>query len=433
MSNLKDKSITVDVSAAITAYIVFSCANKTLKCTQQNKKINELFEEVEEKVKKQIMNGTMDMPDTFNVSLLYNNREKSVSENRKSARNIYYNICENHQLYIQFQNTFSSLDQKIDFMDLGKLIGLKTFESNYNHCERCGEKLKRQMKYGGKVCVSYGQLEGPQVGISYLKTCKHCKINYHYGKIQTEHMTKRMKLKDLDYFELSSYTYFKKDMFTMTNFHLFENARGFEKFVQYYNLMHNEQIQKLKKKLSNQTRGLGKRIDQLTPHLESNRLVEAFYLYTLQEELESNCSLTLKITTTECNEILKQKENRIGLQRSLSQSLSQSSSQSLSQSSSQKTNTHTGTCGQRVTNTDLFDFWYNKHQNHIKCIDSEILNLVPVHKQTRQILIGHFISMMDGNAKNIRFTCGYPVEDQIQGISNLVSILFLFYDFLFEI
>ena len=427
MSNSNKKFITVDVSAAITAYIVFCSANRTLQGTQQNKKINQLFEEIEEKIKKQIMNGTIDMPDTFNVKLLYNNREKSASQNRKSARNIYYNICDNHQLYLQFHNTFSSLDKKIDFINLDKLIGLKTFESNYNHCIRCNKQLKRQMKYGGKVCISYGHLEGPQVGISYIKNCDNCKITYHYGKIETPNMTQRMNLKDLDYFELSSYTYFKKDMFIMTIFHLFENARGFEKFVEYYNLMHEKQIQQLKKKLCNQTRGLGKRSDQLTPHLESNRWIEAFYLYTLQNELESNCCLTLQITKAEYNEILKQNENRIGLHRSLSKSLSQSSTQSSSQSSSQKKKTHIGTCRQRVTNADLVDFWYNKHQDDIKSIDSEILNFVPVHKESGEIFIRHFITMMDGNAKNIRFTCGYPEEDQIQGISKSISIFYLFY------
>lgn len=413
MSNLTKKSVTVAVSAAVTAYIVYCCVGKTLQTTTQNKKINSLFQDVEEDVKKKIMNGTIDMPDTFNFTLLYHNREKSVSENRKSARNIYYNICDNSQVFIQFQNTFSILDKKIDFINLEKLIGLKTFESNYTHCIRCGETITRQMKNGGKVCVSYGHLEGPQVGISYIKRCKDCQITYFYGKIVTQNMTKRMNLENLDYFELTPYTYFKKDIFTMTIFHLFENARGFEKFVQFFNLMHKNQIQKLKEKLSNQSRKLGKRQHQLTPHLESNRLIEAFHLYTLQVELESKCSLNLQITKTEYDELLKKKENRIALQRSLSKSLSQSQSSS---QSSNKSNTHIGTSRSRVTNVDLFDFWYNKHEQDIKCIDSEILNLVPVHKETGEILIGHFISMMDGNAKNIRFTCGYPVEDQVQGI-----------------
>ena len=54
-------------------------------------------------------------------------------------------------------------------------------------------------------------------------------------------------------------------------------------------------------------------------------------------------------------------------------------------------------------------------------MDSEILNKVPVHKETGEPFIGHFIAMMDGNAKGVRSVCSYFEDDTFNGMSITLS------------
>ena len=81
----KLKQVTVDLSSALTAYIAFCGANRTLQCTRHRATIDAMFEQLEERIKKQILNGSIDMPNTFSIPLLYNNREKNTNEIRTSA------------------------------------------------------------------------------------------------------------------------------------------------------------------------------------------------------------------------------------------------------------------------------------------------------------------------------------------------------------
>ena len=67
-------------------------------------------------------------------------------------------------------------------MDLSASIGLQVFESQEIECVKCGGNLQRITKNGGTFCVSFGNTDGPKVGICYRKHCSKCKIKYEYGK-----------------------------------------------------------------------------------------------------------------------------------------------------------------------------------------------------------------------------------------------------------
>ena len=393
----KNKPITInsiDCASALTAYVIYSLVGITFKTTKNNDQINLMFKQIQTQIKQDHLPCTFNLSD-YSIQSLYHNRGLGRRGSRECARNIYENICDNHSLFMKFKHTFSILDQKVKFMNLKGMVGLKTFESSHTTCIMCDQELKRITKNCGSICVSYGQLEGAQPGISYQKKCKGCNIKYFYGKYITKNTTFYEPLKQLEYFELTPYTYMRKDIFITLKFHLFQTSRGFENYVDQFNLMHHESMDAIAERLKEIGQTLGIRTGQTDPVLEPNRMIEAFFLYTLLDSLQSE-KVHIQLTNAERNKILKNKNERIELHRQNSQSQSD--------------------FDQSISNVDLFEYWFDKYTDMIKQIDSKILNHVPVNKITGEILIGHFICMMDGNAKNIRKICGYTEEDQLRGI-----------------
>lgn len=401
----KHKSISIQTDgfqvhlySAITAYIVFEFMKTTLD-TKRKKQIKEqMFSTVEEEVKSNIINSTITIPDQF--------LEKRYGD-KASSRNIYLNICKHHELYHQLKNTFSCLHQKQEFINIKEMLGLISFKSEYTHCLECKDKLQLSDNNGGNICVSYG-LNGPEVGLSFEKKCKQCGAKYTYGNYETRYSKCRMKLKDLKYFELSKYTYFEKKLFKLVKYFLFEVHKGFEKYTGLYNEEHEEMITNTAKSLrKKKTLNLGKR-KSLKAILECNRLIEAFFLFTLQMELEV-VNQRLMISKYKEDELITKKRDRIKLHRNNSSIISSEQSSQESKKSSDNDNFS-------LTPTELFEYWYEEHQQHINEMDSEILNHVPVHKETGEPFIGHFIAMMDGNAKTVRLVCSYFEEDTYKGM-----------------
>ena len=414
----KHKQVVINLFAAITAFIVFELGNVTINETRNNALINDLFDKLEKQVKQKILECEIKIPPEFELKVLFNPRiknRKSKMKNQKLARNIYYNLCQNENLYQKFKNTFSCLNNQLQFIDLKHMLGLKTFECSYKDCIRCNCSLRRYTKNKGNICIAYANLDGPQVGISYMKKCENCKIKYYYGRIEFQNLKQRISLKELEYFELSNYTYIKKDLLRSTEFHLFELAKGFEKKVNAYNFDHQHNIKQTAAKLKFNQETLGKRQSH-DAALESNRLIEAFYLFTLQNELETECNVTLCISKIDEERLIKQKQERIQLHRKSSSVLSSQSSQNsgLSQASQNKTigDQEIG----HLASKDYFDYWYVKHKQDIESIDSGIMNLVPVKAETGEPCIGHFMTMMYGNAKNIRYVCSYFEDDAFKGM-----------------
>lgn len=413
-----------DLPTILTGYIIFELVGTTFLSRSNKQMINANFKTIEEKIKKQILIQSVTIPD-IDLKLLYketsnipNEREKNkknkksnkkINKNKalKTSRNIYENLCKNEKLQKQFRDIFSCLNQKTKFINIDKMLGIKSFEYPHEICTKCKtNKLKRMARYQGKICVSYGNLEGPQIGRSFLKKCTKCNITFSYGDMETPNSKKRHRLQDLDYFQLSPFTYFKKDIFRSTEFHLLEIARGFEKKVQLYNIDHQHTIKEIQDQLELNKELLGIRLST-NCQLETNRLIDAFYLYTLQKELEEQCDITLSISKNEMLQIKKQKQQRINLHRK--------TSQTLSQSLSQEEQKNIGISDISIDHLDLFEFFYTKHQQDLSNIDHGILNSVPIDSDGN-VCIGHFSVMMDGNQKNIRACCAYHEEDVFQGM-----------------
>lgn len=425
-SKKKSKMIEIAGSAALTAYTFYCLIGSTFRDPKNKETIDSNFDKMQKNIEKNYLKFNFNLSKS-EIKLLYNPRPLGREKNLKCARNIYENICINKQLFAKFRQIFSRMDNKQQLIDLDNMIGLKTFESKHVHCIQCENELERKSRDGGSICISYGQLEGAQVGISYRKKCKECNITYLYGQYETESDVIYERLQGLDYFELSPYTYIKKDMFTILKFKLFESANAFENYVNEYNLTHVDSMDVQEERLECLQQTLGRRVNQTIPLLLPNRIREAFYIYTLRETVECKVKIRMmKITKHAMDMVLKKKKERILLARKLnklisdSESMSESTSQSISQSISETTSQSISesetlsTLKISFSNTDLFEFWYREYIDEINIIDSEILNFVPV--KNGEIMPFHFICMMDGNSKNIRDICGYSEEDQLQGI-----------------
>lgn len=409
----------VNSSAVITAFIVYEFMGQTMKTKTNNKDINATFADVEKYVLENIIDNKFQIPDKF-IELKYKSaRHISSSKRKECARNIYLNLCESEEFYKKLKNTFTCLHKKEELINLENILVLKTFESKRSHCIKCQTKLQRIERYKGTICVSYGKNEGPQVGRSFCKKCPECNTKYSYGAYEDENSKVRESLKDLDYYELSPKTYFEKSLFKHLIHHLFVVCKGFELYAEAYNILHEETIIKTKKQVELQEKLLGSR-QQSEPTLEVNRLIEAFYLFTLQTELEQYCDQSLIIEKDIEDQLVKEKKNRLNLHRNCSK---EKSSQELSQDSSEGSSQGSKRISERkrtnLTNTDLFEYWYQKHEDIINATDHGILNWVPVNKKTGKPYIGHFIGMMDGNSKNIRYVCSYYEDDELEGKYNI--------------
>lgn len=395
-------------SALLTAYIIWECSGSTYLTTTKKRCVKEIFKIMEEKVRKIDLISTLKIP---NIKLEILHKVSKRDQNKldqvmKTARNIYYNLCQNKSLQQQFKDIFSCLHRKTEFINLTNMLGMKSFESRHESCIKCSTQLTKVDRYKGKICVSYTLHHGPQIGRSFLKKCSKCNMIYSYGCTETINSKLRNKLKDLEYFESSPFTYFEKELFESTQFHLFENHRGFEKKVAGYNFDHRHTINAIKQRLELNGETLGVRLGT-NCKLETNRLIDAFYLYTLQKELEEQCNIQLSISKYEEKQLKNKKQERIDLHRK--------TSKTLSQSLSQEEKKGIGKADTFLEHVDIFEYYYNKHQQNLKRIDSGIMNLVPVDSEG-EVCIGHFIVMMDGNAKNVRSCCSYHEEDAFQGM-----------------
>lgn len=396
---------------------------QTLNTKINNKAIDATFADVEEYVQKNIINNAFQIPTEF-IEFKHKDRHNTSSKNNHCARNIYLNLCENDEFYKKLKNTFTCLHKKEELLNLKNILVLKTFESKRSHCIKCQTKLQRIEKYKGTVCISYGKTEGPQVGRSFIKKCPECDTRYSYGGYEDENSKVRESLKDLDYYELSPKTYFEKSLFKHLMHHLFILCKGFELYVESYNILHEETILKTKIQAEIQEKLLGSR-QQSEPILQANRLIEAFYLFTLQNELEQHCNQSLIIERDVETQLVQEKKKRLALHRNCSK---EKSSQELSQDSFEESSQGSKRIGKRkranLTNTDLFEYWYQKYEHLLDSIDDGTLNWVPVNKKTGKPYIGHFIGMMDGNSKNIRYVCSYFEDDQLEGKYNVCIMYF---------
>ena len=408
--------VEVSFSASLTAWMMHNFVGNSYQ-SRKNQQINEKFTQMQNKIQQNIIEGVHKLK----LEKLFQISGKSLQFMLPLARNIYNNLCKYPQLKEKFDSMFSLKDEQLQFIDLDIGIALQTFETQLKKCFSCDAKLIRITRNNGTICVSYGELQGPKVGISYKKKCSNanCGIIYTYGEIITKHKIIKNQLYNLEYFELTQHTYFKKSIFNIIKQYVLGGSGGIEKYVEWYNFKHSEKMTSISQHLQNIDQNLGKRI---APLLCKNRMSEAFYLETLQEELESRLQLTLEIPLIMKKKLIKKKTDRIKIHRSLSQS-SQTLSQNnnvLSQNSSslsQNSETSHNKKPKKMTLTpeDVFNYLYEKYEDQINNIDSEILSKVPVDSENR-IYPGHFVCVIDGNAKNVRKICAYPEDLRLMGM-----------------
>ena len=399
-TKIKQKIATkkVELAQLQAALIIYKLANDTYYTNTNTDEINLIFKKILHKVSSKLGKQIIKISASYLLPLWKGDEKKDETK----VRNIYYNICKNVNFLHELENIFSSLQNNTKFIDLYHGLAQRTFQSDISQCIACGSNVKRSDRNFGTICLAFCSITGCEVGISYQKKCtnKNCKSIYSYGQCEINGKLIRNSLTNLDFYELSKYTYFKKKLFPHLEHWLYRIHKGMECYSDDHNFRfeeHNEEIQKRLKELG---QFLGRRDKIQSPILETNRLVEAYYLFSLQEELKSELGIDLELSIEEQKKILEEKEERIELHRKaakLSQQNNNNSQKSVS-----------------IDNTDKFKFWFQKYFGKLEKIDSEILNYVPV--KDGKVMTGHWISMMDGNMKNLRTICGYSTHDTFQGI-----------------
>ena len=399
--------VEVLLSASLTAYMMHNLVGNSYQL-RKKQQINEKFDLMQNIIQQKITKSEQNVPENIlklKLEKLFQITGKSTTSVLPLPRNIYNNLCKYPDLKDKFDAMFSSKDIQLQFVDLNNGIGLKTFETHLTKCCYCDSKLIRITKNNGTICMSYCELEGPKIGISYKKKCSNtnCRMIYTYGEIITDEKIIKNQLYDLEYFELTQHTYFKKSIFNILQQYVLSGSGGIEKYVEWYNFKHQDAMDSISQHLEQIHQTLGKRT---TPQLCKNRMSEAFYLATLQQELENQLQHTIEISTTDRNKLIQDKISRINVHRSSqnSESLSQNSDTSANKKKSKLT----------FTPEDMFNFLYHKYEDEINNIDSEILSKVPVDSEN-QIYPGHFVCVIDGNAKNVRKICAYPEELRLRG------------------
>ena len=411
---VKLHEVDVPLSASLTAYMLYNLVGNSYQ-SRKSGQINEKFAQIQNKIKYKISKLQQNIDEgvhKLKLEKLFQISGKPTKFVLPLPRNIYNNLCKYPELKKQFDSIFSLKDAELEFMDLDNGIALQTFETHLTNCCSCNSKLIRVTKNGGTISVSYGELEGPKVGISYKKKCSNtnCGITYTYGEITTNEKIIKNQLSNLEYYELTQHTYFKKSMFEIVQQYVLSGSGGIEKYVEWWNFKHRHAIKSISQQLQKLDQNLGKRI---TPQLCKNRMSDAFYLATLQQELENQLQLTLEIPLTMKQQIIEKKISRINIHRSSQNSATSSqNSETLSQNSSMSSKKKLKTT---VTPEDMFNFLYEKYEDDINNIDSEILSKVPIDSKGK-VYPGHFVCVIDGNAKNCRKICAYPEDLRVRGM-----------------
>ena len=405
--------VQVPLSSSLTAYMIHNLVGSSY-LARKNHEINKKFEEIQNKIKQNIIETVHKLK----LEKLFQISGKSTQFVLPLARNVYNNLCKYPDLNDKFDSMFSLKDKQLQFIDLNKGIGLQTFEIQLTECCSCNSALIRITRNNGSICVSYGELEGPKVGISYKKKCsnKNCGIIYTYGGMITNDKIIKKQLYNLEYFELSQHTYFKKSMFNIIQQYVLGGSGGIEKYVEWYNFKHQETIKLISQHLQKMQQNLGKRV---TAELCKNRMSDAFYLATLQQELETELQLTVEIPLRIKEKLIEKKTSRINIHRSLSQNSETFSQNSETLSQNSDNNFIKKPKKMTFTPEDMFNYLYEKYEDQINNIDSEILSKVPIDPENK-IYPGHFVCVVDGNAKNVRKICAYPEELRLRGISFLL-------------
>lgn len=396
-TSVKEYQVEVDYSSALAAFLLYKLVNKSF-LFRKNEQINLKFQQIQDKIQQNVKANIIASKITIRLKYLFQRKECKVNV-LKSPRNIYNNLCINEQLIQDFEWMFALKAKQLQFVDLNVHIGLQTFETALMHCNSCGTKLRRVTKNGGNICISYSEHDGPMVGISYKKECTNpnCKIIYNYGETITKQKMMRNELANLEYFQLSQFTYFKKDMFEYVQHYLLETCKGIESYVRWFNRKYRKKIEATSKHLQKMNQTLGKRMNKTKPELCKNRMNDAFYLATLQIDVEENFGDILEIPHSIKRKILINKQSRIDIHRS-----------------SQENSTGNGKISKNLNAQDMFTYFAAKYEDKLDGIDCGMLNIVPINSHGK-VHPSHFITVIDGNSKNIRWLCGYPQDEMLKG------------------
>lgn len=201
--------------------------------------------------------------------------------------NMYRNIADNAKIREQLQQLLEINKALSICINLDTNLVRHIFESNRTNCadEHCKGKLKRVFRsnetHKGSISVAYHSIGGPELAISYRKSCTGCKSTYYHGYYETKNGdTILEELSQLsNFYQSTECTFFDFNAFLEYREWRFNHGVSPEGYCDIYNMRHAHALSTLKSMLGD--RSVGRRVSS-DLKLESNRFDEAWHLFELQ-------------------------------------------------------------------------------------------------------------------------------------------------------
>ena len=161
------------------------------------------------------------------------------------------------------------------------------FESHRNQCidANCNGKLKRVFRsdesHKGSISVIYRNISGPQICVSFRKSCNGCSSTYYFGYyVNANGDTKYEKLENCsNIYQSTECTFLDADVFIEYRAWRCDSGISPEAFCDIYNLRHSKSFDALRDSLGDCHVGRRKSSDV---RLEKNRFDEAWCMFELQ-------------------------------------------------------------------------------------------------------------------------------------------------------
>lgn len=309
---------------------------------------------------------------------------KKIHKNNKIL-NLYQNMLQSKDV-LNFISSICNFNIS-NFLDLKNNIGEKIFAFNNSTCDACKSNLILCKHYGIIKCVAFDNLNGPIIGLTFLRHCPYCKSKFCYnrkydpaGNITIYDVTK------FDFFGTRNSTYFHKDLLYEVCGWNIGNCVPIYRFSDIYNDRFHQKIKDVADllKAKGDTLGHRKRYDAV---LTYKILKEAFYLYWLLTILfKHNIGEKIIITYNEIAHVLNKKKEIREKFCKLKETKSKF----------------------QLSETDIFNLLYEKYYNLISNIHPQIIQVVPVTNY--KIETRHFLIQGDGGRKPAQLLCRIPVK-----------------------
>ena len=293
---------------------------------------------------------------------------------------VYYK----HKFAEELNNILNTTIDSKFLIDISKHVVNIIWETELHKCTECGHKTAQIYHKGnrgqeGSVIISYGNLEGPLLGLAYRRICSKCDTSFSYGYFESNEKKEWTMKDNSEYFQLSRSTIFKKDLLQECLLFYLEDGVSIESYTHKYNERHKLQIATINNIMEIQNQKIGSR---QTAELNHQRLRSAFFLYFLEKSLHEQLGESLTISKQEMAQIKEQKLSN--------------------------TNDNNNTKNIDISTDDIFNFIVTKKGYQIQIQNNNWLKYVPVKDKVPYP--GSFIIVGDCNVKRNRLKCLFPTE-----------------------